>query len=553
MATSSLVDTTVRAQNLTVSIGSREIIHDVSFEIPQGDSLALVGESGSGKTVTSRVFTGLLTRIGGRVTSGEAMIAGQNVAEFSDKQWDPLRGRIVSLVPQASLSGLDPVKRIGKQMVETIKTLDPGCTDTVGRARELLDQVRLKGGNDLLRKYPHELSGGMRQRVMIALALVAKPQLMVADEPTTALDVTVQREILRLLGELRAENNMSLLLIAHDLAAVSEVCENVAVMNQGRIVEIGRAADVLVHPVEPYTQALIAARPENSEPGHPLPVLGSDGALTVPQFDVRGGAAAATSEKDDVLVQMSNISMQYRGTTAPSLYPDDLTIKVGDSLGIVGESGSGKSTLGRILVGALKPTTGHIVVDGQDWSKLKRTDDLRRDVQMVFQDPYGSLTPWCTPRQIVSDVIRRWKKLGKNEANDAAGELLREVGLPDSAIDRRTSNLSGGQCQRAGIARALAAEPQLLVADEPTSSLDVSIQAQILNLLLELRYLKDFTLVLISHDLGVIRHMTEQAIVLKDGRIVERGSTRSILESPQDPYTKELVAATPTITHDGSK
>lgn len=549
MASHSVSKPIVRAQDLNVSIKGRRILHDVSFNLLQGGSLALVGESGSGKTVTSRVFTGLLRRIGGKVISGEAFIGDQNVACFDDKQWEPLHGRTVSLVPQASLSGLDPVARIGKQMIETIKTLNPGCTDPFQRALSLLDQVKLPGGRELMRKYPHELSGGMRQRIMIALALVAEPTLMVADEPTTALDVTVQREILRLLGELRQERNMALLLIAHDLAAVSEVCENVAVMNQGRIVELGPTNEVLVHPKVPYTQALIAARPENTKPGHPLPVLSKEGVLTQASFDATPGSKSASRES---LAVLRGVTMTYRGNSEPSLFPVNLDICTGDALGIVGESGSGKTTLGRILVGALVPTAGTIEVDGKDWSKIKRSNALRRDVQMVFQDPYGSLTPWRTPRQIVTDVVKRWRRLKKADAEDAAGQLLLDVGLPESAFDQVTSSLSGGQCQRAGVARALATNPKLLVADEPTSSLDVSIQAQILNLLLELRYLKDFTLVLISHDLGVIRHMTENAIVLKDGKVVESGTTQDILEQPQHCYTKQLVAATPTISKENN-
>jgi len=554
----------VSVSELGVEIGGRQIITDVSFDIPRGGSLALVGESGSGKTVTSRVLTGLLKRIGGSVTSGEALVNGVDVAHLDESGWTSLRGRTIALVPQASLSGLDPVMRIGKQLIETIRTLDPGCEDAVARAIELLDHVRLPNPADLLRRYPHELSGGMRQRVMIALALTAQPKLMVADEPTTALDVTVQRDILQLLNELRAEGEMSLLLIAHDLAAVQEVCDNVAVMNKGVLVESGPTASVLSTPTHEYTRALLAARPENATPGHPLAVLGSDGVLRTPDFlpeaaRPTGGTAGApvVQISDDSpqtqptspqpLIALSGITMQYRGTKSPSLHPVDLEIAEGESLGIVGESGSGKTTLGRILVGALAPTSGTITVGGQDWSSVRRKDPRRKEVQMVFQDPYGSLTPWRTPRQIVVDVLQRWNSMSRAEARERAGQILSEVGLPSIAMDRRTSNLSGGQCQRAGIARALAAEPRILVADEPTSSLDVSIQAQILNLLLELRYRKDLTLILISHDLGVIRHMTDRAIVLTGGHVVETGETKTVLEQPTNEYTQRLVASTPTL------
>jgi peptide/nickel transport system ATP-binding protein len=394
----------------------------------------------------------------------------------------------------------------------------------------------------ILKSYPHELSGGMRQRVMIALALAGRPELMVADEPTTALDVTVQANILKLLGELRAETGMSLLMIAHDLAVVGLVSERVAVMRNGEILETGATRAVLSEPTQPYTRALLAARPETSAPGAPLAVLDR---MT---GELRAPAAAESVPTDQrTIVSMTNVSMTFRNATAPAVAAMSLDIRSGDSIGIVGESGSGKTTLGRMIVGALTPTGGTVTVDGRPWTGKLTKSSRRREIQMIFQDPYGSLTPWRTPRETVAEVIRRWNRVSKRQSLSAAGELLDDVGLPLQAMDRKPAGLSGGQCQRVGIARALASEPKLIVADEPTSALDISAQAQILNLLMRLRATHGLSLVLISHDLSVIRHMTDHALVMRNGEVVEAGDAEQLFARPQHPYTKDLMAATPTL------
>ena len=465
---------------------------------------------------------------------------GQVIAQ-DDPAWSSLRGKRIAMVPQASLSSLDPVVRVGNQITETVRALDPGAN--VGkRSRELLDHVHMPRIEEVLKSYPHELSGGMRQRVMIALALAGRPELMVADEPTTALDVTVQANILKLLGELRRETGMSLLMIAHDLAVVGLVSERVAVMRNGEILETGSTRDVLTNPRHEYTKALLAARPETSPPGLPLAVLDrSTGELRAP-------APAEAIETDSrTIVSLSEVSVTFRHAHKPAVAPMSLDIKSGASIGIVGESGSGKTTLGRMIVGALAPTTGTVLVDGRGWSGTRAKSDRRREIQMIFQDPFGSLTPWRTPREIVAEVLRRWHPLSRKAAAAAAGDLLDEVGLPLQAMDRRPGGLSGGQCQRVGIARALASEPKLIVADEPTSALDISAQAQILNLLMRLRATHGLALVLISHDLSVIRHMTDEAIVMRHGEVVEAGDSEGIFTSPREQYTKELMAATPTL------
>jgi peptide/nickel transport system ATP-binding protein len=527
-------------KDVSVELGGRTVIREVSLHVARGESLALVGESGSGKTVTARVITGLIGRIGGQVTEGTMEFDGQVIAQ-DDPAWSALRGKRIAMVPQASLSSLDPVVRVGNQIAETVRALDPGAN--VGkRSRELLDHVHMPRIEEVLKSYPHELSGGMRQRVMIALALAGRPELMVADEPTTALDVTVQANILRLLGELRRETGMSLLMIAHDLAVVGLVSERVAVMRNGEILETGSTRDVLTSPRHAYTKALLAARPETSPPGLPLAVLDrSTGELRAP------APAEAVETDSRTIVSLSEVSVTFRHAHKPAVAPMSLDIKSGDSIGIVGESGSGKTTLGRMIVGALPPTTGTVLVDGRGWSGTGAKSDRRREIQMIFQDPFGSLTPWRTPRDIVAEVLRRWHPLSRKAAAAAAGDLLDEVGLPLQAMDRRPGGLSGGQCQRVGIARALASEPKLIVADEPTSALDISAQAQILNLLMRLRATHGLALVLISHDLSVIRHMTDEAIVMRHGEVVEARDSEGIFTSPREQYTKELMAATPTL------
>jgi peptide/nickel transport system ATP-binding protein len=535
----------LEVSNLSVELGRRTVLDSVSFELARGEALALVGESGSGKTVTARTVLGLLGNIGGTVTSGEALFDGESVLGLSNRAWSRLRGRQVALVPQASLSSLDPIARIGAQLKETIRALDPNA-DVMERSVELLEQVKLPRASQLLRNYPHELSGGMRQRVMIALALAGRPRLIVADEPTTALDVTVQAGILDLLTELRRETGMSLLLIAHDLAVVERVAERVAVMRAGRILESGPSSVMLSSPSNEYTQALLAARPESSRPGEMLAVLDRvTGQLMMPAPPL---PSVVPFESSRIRVELRDAEVVYRGASAPALAPFSLVIEPGSAVGIVGESGSGKTTLGRVIVGSIAPTSGQVLFDGRSWHDVKPSDPLRASVQMIFQDPYGSLTPWLTPRQTVGQVVRQWEHVSTAESLARAADNHREVGLPEETFDRLPSQMSGGQCQRVGIARALATRPSILIADEPTSSLDISSQAQILNLLLSLRATRGLCLVLISHDLAVVRHMTDSTIVMRDGVVVESGPSEMIFNSPHEEYTRRLAASTPTLT-----
>jgi peptide/nickel transport system ATP-binding protein len=539
MTTSSKADILVKVDGLCASVGTRDVLHGVSFEIPRGGALALVGESGSGKTVTSRVLTGILDRIGGRVTAGKAYFDGVDLCAADSAVWRRLHGKHIALVPQASLSSLNPLLRVGHHIEEAIRFLDPE-TDRKVRALELLDQVQLANPEAVLRAYPHMLSGGMRQRIMIALALAGRPELIIADEPTTALDVTVQKEILTLLSRLRKDAGLTLLMVAHDLAVVNLIADTVAVMQSGRIVEVGQARKVLTAPRHAYTRDLLSARVENGTPGE---LLGAPSdhitAKHIPQ-SIRDNIARP-------IVEATGVGMSYPGRETYALKPVSLTIEDGATIGIIGESGSGKSTLGKILVGALQPVCGSVHVAGIPWSAVKRSDTHRRDVQMIFQDPYAALPPWRTSREIVADVVERWNETTRMGALKEAGRLLDEVGLVAHAIDRRPAGLSGGQCQRVGIARALACKPRLIIGDEPTASLDASGQAQILDLLTTLRKQRQLALVIISHDLAVIRHLTNFALVLKGGELVESGPPEILFNSPQHPYTRALIAATPSL------
>ena len=367
MTTIGTAEPLVSVDKLSVAIGAVQVLREVTFSIPRGSAFALVGESGSGKTVTSRVLTGTIGRIGGLVTGGSVRFDGQDLVGTDARAWRELRGRRIALVPQASLSSLDPVIRIGNQLAETVRELDPAA-DPRARSLELLDQVQLPNPAALLRAYPHELSGGMRQRVMIALALAGRPDLVIADEPTTALDVTVQKGILSLLGQLRREHGLTLLMIAHDLAVVGMVADDLAVMRSGELVEAGRVASVFARPAHPYTAALLAARPESAEVGRPLAVLDREtGALRAPTLPPAVAHVARAS-----ILEASGVSVTYPGAPTAALAPVDLVVEQGDAIGVVGESGSGKSTLGRVLVGAQAPTTGSIRIHGRPWARSAR-------------------------------------------------------------------------------------------------------------------------------------------------------------------------------------
>jgi peptide/nickel transport system ATP-binding protein len=587
-------------RDVSIEVGGRRVLTDVSFSVSPGRCVGLVGETGSGKSMACRVVTGLLERIGAKPVAGNATYLRRNILTLSQAEWRKLRGRDIALVPQSSLSGLSPVRRVGSQLEEAVGLLDPKANRRA-RALELLDQVHLRQGTDLLRRYPHELSGGMRQRVMIALALAGRPRLLVADEPTTALDVTVQRGVLRLLDEIRVENGLALIFVSHDLAVVESMAQDILVMYGGRIVESGTAQMVLEDPRHPYTRALLDARevdpasgryatirsynvnaasssagcsfaprcwlakPECIEviptldevsSGHRAACIRSDqtGALLRQPVHRSGNEPLPSASTPTVapkqetpeggeppLMDVRGVTVLFAKDAPPAVADVTLQIVPGSATGIVGESGSGKTTLARLLVGALQPTIGEVLASGRPWASVARADPVRRSVQMVFQDPYGALNPYRTARETVAEVLSTWGISSRREAGARAAAVLAEVGLTPRSIDRRPTRLSGGECQRVGIARALACDPSVLVADEPTSSLDVSVQGQILNLLNSLRETRGLALVLISHDLAVVSHVTDEVLVMFEGRVIERGPTQEVFAQPREDYTRLLI------------
>ncbi|KHJ50803.1 microcin ABC transporter ATP-binding protein [Vreelandella venusta] len=505
-------------------------VENVSYSVNRGEIMCVVGESGSGKSMAANTVMGLLPK-GVRPVQGSVTFEGQNLLALSEKQHRTLRGLKIGMIFQEPMTALNPLMRVGAQIAEVFEAhgqLSP--RQRQARALELLVEVGIPQPEKAISAYPFELSGGQRQRVMIAMALALEPVLLIADEPTTALDVTTQAQILALIRDLQQRRGMAVMFITHDFGVVAEIANRVCVMRHGRIVEIGNARDVLENPQDAYTQALIAAIPSNALPPHrapatSAPLLEIKGLNKV--FRSRGGWFKATREVralDDV----------------------SLTLAKGETVGIVGESGSGKSTLGRCVVRLEHPDNGELLLDGVNFSQLNGSA-LRRErhrVQMIFQDPYASLNP----RTRVGMAIAQGPMANgtpKAAALRQAGELLELVGLGASAVTRFPHEFSGGQRQRIGIARALALNPELIVADEAVSALDVSIQAQVLELLESLKQRLSLSLLFITHDLRVAAQICDRIVVMQHGRIVEQGSAEQIFLAPQAAYTRSLLDAIP--------
>ncbi len=518
-------------QNLGISLRSdgrmKEIVRDLTFDVASGEIVSIVGESGSGKSMTAKALMGLLPR--GACTIGQALFDG---AELLPGGAEAVRGRAISMVFQEPMTALNPVLTIGRQITESSVIL--GGVDQAeadARAAALLQRVGIDGGPARLRQYPHEFSGGMRQRVMIAMALMSKPKLMIADEPTTALDVTIQAEILDLMRQLVSETNMGLILITHDMGVVAEMADRAVVMREGRSVETASVTDLFAAPRETYTKALLAA---------------------VPRLDT--GPVAALRDPTAPLVDVRAVRKTFRtrtglfGKSVNTQALDDISITVGtgETLALVGESGSGKSTLGRAITRLAGFDSGQILVGGQDISKLSGAElrAARRRTQMIFQDPYSSLDPRFQVGATVGEAMTI-QGLARGEVRSRTAALLERVGLRAEVASRYPHEFSGGQRQRIAIARALATEPKVLVADEPTSALDVSIQAQILDLLAELKAERNLTMLFISHDLAVVRQIADRVAVMRRGRIVETGPTAIVLSEPAHSYTQTLLTSAP--------
>jgi peptide/nickel transport system ATP-binding protein len=506
-------------------------VDNLTFTLNPNEILCVVGESGSGKSMTAHAMMGLLPHPHVRVSAGSLLFKGRDVLTMPEAEQRSLRGGRIAMVFQEPMTALNPLMRVGRQIGESLRehTSLPAAGRRA-RVVELLDQVGLPNPAELADAYPFRLSGGQRQRVMIAMALACQPDILIADEPTTALDVTTQKQILDLIRAIQAERHMGLMFITHDFGVVAEIAHRVAVMRHGKLVEYGAASDVLNRPQHPYTRQLIASVPHYIE--HRADHAKSGPALLVAErvrkvFHVGGGLF----KKSKTVVAGDDLS---------------LTIHPGETVGLVGESGSGKSTLGRSIVGLIKPDSGRILFEGTDLLSLDRKGfrPYRRAVQMVFQDPYASLNP----RHTIGDIVAQGPvAFGENRAAalTRARELLAMVGLDGSAADRYPHEFSGGQRQRVGIARALAMEPKLLVADEPVSALDVSVQGQVLELLDDIRKRLGLAMLFITHDLRIAAQVCDTIAVMRRGKIVEMGTAREVFTHPRDAYTRSLLDAIP--------
>lgn len=526
------------------------VLGGVSLHVGPREIVGVVGESGSGKSVTALSVMGLLPPRKSVISAGSIRFQGNELLGLSEQELRPMRGRDMAMIFQEPMSALNPVKRISRQVVDVIRRIDRGVTPKAARDRalSLFADMRISEPERVFAAYPHELSGGLRQRVLIAMAFSSNPQLLIADEPTTALDVTTQAQILLLLKEQAAQKQTSIVFISHDLAVVADLCDRIYIMSGGRIVESGRTLDVIRAPSDAYTRKLLAVNPEGKPPKTRLTVGG-----TAPPPARLATRRADTAQ--DPLLSLDGVTVEFemrrpllRGPQ-PALRAVDgvsLTLGIGETLSIVGESGSGKTTLAKAVVGMVPLTAGSMSYAGRPLA-ARRELSLRREIQMVFQDPQSSLNPRHPAWRLVTEPARIADGLSKRDCLEKAAELLELVGLSSNQLRRLPHEFSGGQRQRLAVARALSVQPRLLVLDEPTSALDVSVQAQILDLLLDLQASRDLSYLFISHDVTVVRHMSDRVAVMHRGKIVETGVVAAVLDQPKVEYTRTLVASVPTL------
>ncbi|MFD7023625.1 dipeptide ABC transporter ATP-binding protein [Promicromonospora sukumoe] len=557
--------TVLTVRGLRVSYGEAEVVHGVDLDVRPGEVVALVGESGSGKSTTAHALIGLLPD-GGHVTAGEVTLgAGSGsvgLAGLLPDAWRRVRGVRVGLVPQDPGTALDPVVRVGEQVAEALVVHGTPRRAARERAVEILVEVGLDRPRERARQYPHQLSGGMRQRVLVGIAMACEPELVIADEPTSALDVTVQRRVLDLLADLTGRAGTAVLLITHDLAVAADRADRVVVLKDGVVVEEGPAARVLGAPEHPYTRELVAAVPgRNNVPSAHAPDAGTGDEAGERPAPRGTGAATSATVVDAAAVDAADVVPEE--TPAPALLEvrglvkefrlgrrerlravDDVSFSVprGSAFALVGESGSGKSTTARLVLGLERPDAGAVELDGVPVGDDRAT---RRRTQLVHQDPYSSLDPRFTVAAVVEEPLRAHRVGDRAERRDRVAQLLEQVHLSPDLARRRPAELSGGQRQRVAIARALALDPELLVLDEPTSALDVSVQARVLELLARLRAERGLTYLFISHDLAVVRQVADHVGVLSGGRLVETGPVARVFDHPAHDYTAELIAAIP--------
>ena len=611
-------------RDLTIDFSSHRgdvrAVDGVSFELNRGETLAIVGESGSGKSVTSLALLGLIPMPPGRIASGEALFQSEKLGQtdllkLAEADLRQVRGNDIGMIFQEPMTSLNPVYTCGSQVVEALR-LHTDLSEAAAKARtiELFTEAQLPRPESIFGSYPHEISGGQKQRVMIAMAMACRPALLIADEPTTALDVTVQARMLRLIDDLRRQHNTAVLFITHDLGVVAEIADRILVMYRGRVVEQGRVLDIFSNPQHPYTKGLLACRPRLSVGKKRLPVVADfmredasgqllaqpepvlplenealtdsspeieaqqlrDNSETTKTFPVEHGVlgdvprpaeltaapvsepvAAPVPNASEPLLQVQNLQVYFplrkgffRRATDYVRAVDNVsfTLYPGETIGLVGESGCGKTTLGRALLRLTEPTAGSILFEGTDLAKLSSGElrRRRRDLQLVFQDPYAALNPMLTVGEAIWEPMRVHNVGGTRQQQKARVlELLRTVGLRDEHFQRYPHEFSGGQRQRICIARALALQPKLIVCDESVSALDVSVQAQVLNLLNDLKREFGITYLFITHDLSVARFMSDRLLVMHQGRIVESGPAAAIYAAPQHEYTQGLLAAIP--------
>lgn len=522
-------------------------VDDVSFRIPKGETFCLVGESGSGKSITALSVIRLLPQGIATNPGGEILFNGQNLLQLAEADLRTIRGAQIAMIFQEPMTSLNPVFTIGEQIVEALQLHNPDMTDeeAAEKAIQALEQVQIPEPRERFNTYPHQLSGGQRQRVMIAMALACEPELLIADEPTTALDVTVQAEILRLMQKLQAETGMSLLFITHDFGVVAQMAHQVGVMQQGKLVEIGRTEQVLNNPQHPYTQKLLASVPENLvrlKPAEPMLV-----------------AVEQSEQNTTPLIQIRDLNVWFpvkkglfRRTVDHVKAVDGVSLAIahGQIMALVGESGCGKTTLGRAILQLEKPTTGSIHLEGQELTQLSAAElrPLRPKMQIAFQDPQSSLNPRLLVETTLTEPMQA-HNIGVSDEDriERAAQVLESVQLKRDYLWRYPHEFSGGQRQRIGLARALVLNPAFIVCDEITSALDVSVQAEILQLLLKIREERNLTLLFITHNIGVVEYLSDQTVVMYKGKVVEQGSTAQVCGNPQHPYTQKLLAAVPRL------
>ncbi|MCF7559658.1 ABC transporter ATP-binding protein [Sabulilitoribacter multivorans] len=547
-------------KNLSISFGENEVIHNISYHLNKNEILGIVGESGSGKSVSSLAILGLLPKKISKITTGSIIFNNTDLTTLSSKSFQSIRGKKISMIFQEPMSSLNPSMRCGKQVQEILLQ---HTNLSKQRAKQetilLFEKVKLPNPERVYNAYPHEISGGQKQRVMIAMAIACKPDILIADEPTTALDVTVQNEIIKLLKTLQAETKMSVIFITHDLSLISEIADRVLVMYKGDIVEQGETASIFKDPQHIYTKALINSRPSLETRLKVLPTI-QDYLNNTTNHKIISEADRKQKHKilysKPPLLEVKNIEKEYisksgwfnKPTSFKAVNNVSFKLYEGETLGLVGESGCGKSTLGNAILQLDKATSGSILYQGIDITKLPNSEikKLRKDIQIIFQDPYSSLNPRIPVGEAIMEPMKVHKLyISDKERKEKVIDILNKVGLSEAYFNRYPHEFSGGQRQRIGIARTIALQPKLIVCDESVSALDISVQAQVLNLLNELKEDFGFTYIFISHDLAVVKYMSDQLLVMNEGRIEELDDADVIYKNPKREYTKKLIHAIP--------